>query len=552
MRCPISAAGRPRHTGSSDDADGTRCRRWSLAGALVVGAGVAGPSGRRPRAPGGRRAWCSWSPPLAGGDAVGVEVVRPHGAGSRRTGPGRPTRRCARRARRRPLPGPADAARPPAGHAGRTGSTPPSTLAAGQPGRRVGRRPRPAVRRRMDASGCPPSPPTHGSRRRPRTLTVALPDPATQVQARLVLDPVHPGAGAAPEVRGLTLTAYAAAARRPAAQARGAPSATGCSPPGRAWSAGTTANGHIVTERDMFVALPSRRALSPRDSSDYSVKVCAPTGRCAFAPVWDVGPWNTRDDYWNPSDRRQNWRRPAPRAAAGAGREAGRLQRRQGPVRAGRAEPGRDRPRRRHVLGRPRADGTTPGSPSTTCGPATARWRRSRVDGRVDLRSAPDAKARVVGAGRRPGRRPPAVRERELAAGRGRAVPAGVGGAPARSGPTASGLSSLTWAAWRASGEWVAGARPRTLPTAVSPVLVGTGAAVGAGAVRAGAGAARAGRRRRAGGGRQLRQRLLRRHPRHRRRAGRAGAAGRVAAGRARGGAQRGVPVLLGRRARPG
>jgi 1,4-dihydroxy-2-naphthoate polyprenyltransferase len=32
-------------------------------------------------------------------------------------------------------------------------------------------------------------------------------------------------------------------------------------------------------------------------------------------------------------------------------------------------------------------------------------------------------------------------------------------------------------------GEWVAGARPRTLPAAVSPVLVGTGAAVGAGAI---------------------------------------------------------------------
>ena len=32
-------------------------------------------------------------------------------------------------------------------------------------------------------------------------------------------------------------------------------------------------------------------------------------------------------------------------------------------------------------------------------------------------------------------------------------------------------------------GEWIAGARPRTLPTAVSPVVVGTGAAVGAGAV---------------------------------------------------------------------
>jgi 1,4-dihydroxy-2-naphthoate polyprenyltransferase len=35
-------------------------------------------------------------------------------------------------------------------------------------------------------------------------------------------------------------------------------------------------------------------------------------------------------------------------------------------------------------------------------------------------------------------------------------------------------------------GEWVAGARPRTLPTAVSPVLVGTGSAVGAGAVEPG------------------------------------------------------------------
>jgi 1,4-dihydroxy-2-naphthoate octaprenyltransferase len=35
-------------------------------------------------------------------------------------------------------------------------------------------------------------------------------------------------------------------------------------------------------------------------------------------------------------------------------------------------------------------------------------------------------------------------------------------------------------------GQWVAGARPRTLPTAISPVLVGTGAAVGGGAVQPG------------------------------------------------------------------
>ena len=62
----------------------------------------------------------------------------------------------------------------------------------------------------------------------------------------------------------------------------------------------------MITPHDHFVALPSRRALSPNGSSDYSVRICAPNGRCAFAPVWDVGPWNTKDDYWNAS--REQWR----------------------------------------------------------------------------------------------------------------------------------------------------------------------------------------------------------------------------------------------------
>lgn len=71
---------------------------------------------------------------------------------------------------------------------------------------------------------------------------------------------------------------------------------------------GTTANGHVITSRDHFVALPSRRGLSSNNSGSYSVRVCAPsTGRCAYAPVWDVGPWNTTDDYWNPADTRQSW-----------------------------------------------------------------------------------------------------------------------------------------------------------------------------------------------------------------------------------------------------
>jgi hypothetical protein len=93
----------------------------------------------------------------------------------------------------------------------------------------------------------------------------------------------------------------------------------------------TTANGHVITARDHFVALPSRRALSPRDSNQYSVRVCADNGRCETAPVWDVGPWNTRDDYWNPSTVRQNWSdlpqgKPEAQAAYETGYNGGRDQ----------------------------------------------------------------------------------------------------------------------------------------------------------------------------------------------------------------------------------
>lgn len=72
---------------------------------------------------------------------------------------------------------------------------------------------------------------------------------------------------------------------------------------------GTTANGHRIQPNDHFVALPSRRALNANDGvRDYKVRVCNPrNGRCEDAPVFDVGPWNTRDDYWNPSNVRENW-----------------------------------------------------------------------------------------------------------------------------------------------------------------------------------------------------------------------------------------------------
>ena len=72
---------------------------------------------------------------------------------------------------------------------------------------------------------------------------------------------------------------------------------------------GTTANGHVIKSSDRFVALPSRRALASNGGSEYQVRVCySKTGKCTTASVWDVGPWNTKDDYWNPSASREMWR----------------------------------------------------------------------------------------------------------------------------------------------------------------------------------------------------------------------------------------------------
>src|SRR3954471_15608394 len=71
----------------------------------------------------------------------------------------------------------------------------------------------------------------------------------------------------------------------------------------------TTANGHVITSRDHFVALPSGRGLSPKASGSYSVRVCkTDNSRCEYAPVWDVGPWNTKDDYWNPASVRYEYK----------------------------------------------------------------------------------------------------------------------------------------------------------------------------------------------------------------------------------------------------
>ncbi len=66
---------------------------------------------------------------------------------------------------------------------------------------------------------------------------------------------------------------------------------------------GRTANGYIIQPRARFVSLPSWRSLSSRGGNEYQVRITY-RGRSSVAPVWDVGPWNTRDDYWSTARER--------------------------------------------------------------------------------------------------------------------------------------------------------------------------------------------------------------------------------------------------------
>jgi hypothetical protein len=362
-----------------------------LAGALAVGVAVALPGAAANAAPGPAPGVVRWSPALAAGETVGVVVA---GGVARLT----PDRARA-----------ADAALRADGHGdsrspglltlpARRMDVPVDRveaavdLAAGSTGVAVD------IRGLRVGGGWTEWLPAEPVFRTPaagtsRALRVVLP-PATQVQARLVLSPVGPGPRG-PQVRGLTLTAYPAAPSS-RAQARRNPQRYRVFATREGLVGGTTANGHVITDRDLFVALPSRRALSPRDTSDYSVKLCAPTGRCAFAPVWDVGPWNTRDDYWNPSDRRQTWDDlpqgvPQAQAAKAQGYNGGKDQ-------FGRVV--------RNPAGIDLADGLfwdALGLKDNAWVTVDYLWTGDsplatvRVDGRVDLRSGPDPRARVVG-----------------------------------------------------------------------------------------------------------------------------------------------------------
>jgi hypothetical protein len=156
--------------------------------------------------------------------------------------------------------------------------------------------------------------------------------PVDRVQARLLLTARTPAA--APSVRAVRLAADRDAADREApAVAAATPGLTYRVYATRIGLVGArTANGRTIQSRDHFVALPSWRSLAPLNSGDYTVRVCTTSGgRCEYAPVWDVGPWNTRDDYWNPGDVRENWKdlpqgRPEAQAAYQSGYNGGRDQ----------------------------------------------------------------------------------------------------------------------------------------------------------------------------------------------------------------------------------
>jgi hypothetical protein len=157
-----------------------------------------------------------------------------------------------------------------------------------------------------------------------RTAGDPLAAPATEVQVRITLT------GGQATVRQVRLTADTIAAPRAGTAAVGLTSRVYATREGLV--GGTTANGHVIVSRDHFVALPSRRGLSPKGTGDYTVRVCTTSGsRCEYAPVWDVGPWNTTDDYWNPAGTRQSWGdlpqgRPEAQAAYQSGYNGGRDQ----------------------------------------------------------------------------------------------------------------------------------------------------------------------------------------------------------------------------------
>jgi Tol biopolymer transport system component len=69
----------------------------------------------------------------------------------------------------------------------------------------------------------------------------------------------------------------------------------------------TTANGHVIQPTDRFAALPSKLVLARAGGNEFQVRITY-KNTTVTVPVWDVGPWNTEDNYWDPSEQRLRWK----------------------------------------------------------------------------------------------------------------------------------------------------------------------------------------------------------------------------------------------------
>ena len=271
--------------------------------------------------------------------------------------------------------------------------------------------------RRMDGVGA-----RRAVRRRTRTLTAALPDPVVD-GARRASCPRRRPRGVrrrrGPVVRTCTLTA----ARRgpPAATAVEArPAAV----PGLRHPGGPRRRHDRERPRHHRAGPVRRPALPPGPLAAQHQRLhgegVRPRPAAARSRRSGTSARGTPATTTGTPPPRQNWRDLPAGLPRGAGREAAGLQRRQGPVRPDGAStrPGIDL-----------ADGLfwdalglkdNAWVTSTTCGPATARWRTVPRPRRVDLHGAPDATAPRRRARRGGGGGAAPVRDGHLAAGRGR------------------------------------------------------------------------------------------------------------------------------------
>ncbi|WP_186002196.1 hypothetical protein [Corallococcus sp. Z5C101001] len=136
---------------------------------------------------------------------------------------------------------------------------------------------------------------------------VRLPRAGTEVQVRLALIADERGRG--PEVQAVGLEGWRDGRGTEEGLQALAPLSYRVYATREGLVGGTTANGHVIKSNDRFAALPSRRGLASNGGSEYQVRVCySKTSKCATTSVWDVGPWNTKDDYWNASSVREMWK----------------------------------------------------------------------------------------------------------------------------------------------------------------------------------------------------------------------------------------------------